>query len=126
MRKGSAKCQRYGEVKHGVGGPRTVTSACSAQNSARRADAGTSPGGTGTSPDRSPAWSGTTRGLAVDLSRPETIATALVDVEEVDNLVISAIEQGVNSLADFDIAEAIMVIGAAFILAVYLIGASGS
>jgi NAD(P)-dependent dehydrogenase (short-subunit alcohol dehydrogenase family) len=50
---------------------------------------------------------GTTRGLAVDLSRPETIATALVDVGEVDNLVISAMEQGVNSLADFDIAEAI-------------------
>jgi NAD(P)-dependent dehydrogenase (short-subunit alcohol dehydrogenase family) len=50
---------------------------------------------------------GMTRGLAVDLSRPETIATALVDVGEVDNLVISAIEQGVNSLADFDIAEAI-------------------
>jgi NAD(P)-dependent dehydrogenase (short-subunit alcohol dehydrogenase family) len=49
---------------------------------------------------------GTTRGLAVDLSRPETIATALVDVGKVDNLVISAIEQGVNSLADFDIAEA--------------------
>ncbi|MFJ2031118.1 SDR family NAD(P)-dependent oxidoreductase [Streptosporangium sp. NPDC087985] len=50
---------------------------------------------------------GTTRGLAVDLSRPETIAAALVDVREVDNLVISAIAQGVNSLADFDIAEAI-------------------
>jgi NAD(P)-dependent dehydrogenase (short-subunit alcohol dehydrogenase family) len=50
---------------------------------------------------------GTTRGLAVDLSRPETIAAALVDVREVDNLVISAIAQGVNSLADFNIAEAI-------------------
>jgi NAD(P)-dependent dehydrogenase (short-subunit alcohol dehydrogenase family) len=50
---------------------------------------------------------GTTRGLAVDLSRPETIAAALVDVREVDNLVITAIEQGVNSLADFDIAAAI-------------------
>ncbi|WP_433420945.1 SDR family oxidoreductase [Microtetraspora malaysiensis] len=50
---------------------------------------------------------GTTRGMAVDLSRPETIAAALVDVREVDNLVISAIAQGVNSLADFDIAEAI-------------------
>jgi NAD(P)-dependent dehydrogenase (short-subunit alcohol dehydrogenase family) len=50
---------------------------------------------------------GTTRGLAVDLSRPETIAAALVDVREVDNLVVSATGQGVNSLADFNIAEAI-------------------
>jgi NAD(P)-dependent dehydrogenase (short-subunit alcohol dehydrogenase family) len=50
---------------------------------------------------------GTTRGLAVDLSRPETIAAALADVREVDNLVISAIEQGVNSLADFDVAAAV-------------------
>jgi NAD(P)-dependent dehydrogenase (short-subunit alcohol dehydrogenase family) len=50
---------------------------------------------------------GTTRGLAVDLSRPETIAAALADVREVDNLVISAITQGVNSLADFDIGKAI-------------------
>jgi NAD(P)-dependent dehydrogenase (short-subunit alcohol dehydrogenase family) len=50
---------------------------------------------------------GTTRGLAVDLSRPETIDTALGDVREVDNVVITAIEQGVNSLADFDIAQAI-------------------
>ncbi|MCW2912138.1 MAG: hypothetical protein JWN52_206 [Actinomycetia bacterium] len=53
---------------------------------------------------------GTTRGLAVDLSRPETIAAALADVREVDNLVISAIEQSVNSLADFDIAEAIQTV----------------
>jgi NAD(P)-dependent dehydrogenase (short-subunit alcohol dehydrogenase family) len=50
---------------------------------------------------------GTTRGLGVDLSRPETIAAALADVGEVDHLVISATEQGVNSLADFDIAQAI-------------------
>jgi NAD(P)-dependent dehydrogenase (short-subunit alcohol dehydrogenase family) len=50
---------------------------------------------------------GTTRGLGVDLSRPETIAAALVDVREVDNLVITAIGQGFNTFADFDIAEAI-------------------
>ncbi|MCW2883929.1 MAG: hypothetical protein QOE54_5219 [Streptosporangiaceae bacterium] len=50
---------------------------------------------------------GTTRGLGVDLSRPETIAAALADVREADNLVISATGQAVNSLADFDIDEAI-------------------
>ncbi|MFC5200265.1 hypothetical protein [Streptomyces kaempferi] len=33
---------------------------------------------------------GLTRGLAVDLSQPETIAAALGDVREVDNLVITA------------------------------------
>ncbi|MFJ7945125.1 SDR family NAD(P)-dependent oxidoreductase [Streptomyces sp. NPDC096354] len=49
---------------------------------------------------------GLTRGLALDLSQPETIAAALDDVQAVDNLVITAIKQGVNSLADFDIAAA--------------------
>lgn len=50
---------------------------------------------------------GHTRGLAIDLSQPETIADALANVAEVDNLVITAIEQGVNSLKDFDIALAV-------------------
>ncbi|WP_030924743.1 SDR family oxidoreductase [Streptomyces sp. NRRL B-24720] len=50
---------------------------------------------------------GLTRGLALDLSQPETIAAALRDVHAVDNLVITAIKQGVNSLADFDIAAAV-------------------
>lgn len=50
---------------------------------------------------------GLTRGLALDLSQPETIAAALDDVHAVDNLVITAIKQGVNSLADFDIAAAV-------------------
>ena len=50
---------------------------------------------------------GWTRGLAIDLSRPETIADDLADVAEVDNLVITAIEQGANSLRAFDIALAI-------------------
>src|SRR4051794_20867301 len=50
---------------------------------------------------------GSTRGLAVDLSRPQTIADDLADVAEVDNLVITAIEQGANSLKAFDIGLAI-------------------
>jgi NAD(P)-dependent dehydrogenase (short-subunit alcohol dehydrogenase family) len=50
---------------------------------------------------------GLTRGLAIDLSRPETIADDLADVAEVDNLVITAIEQGANSLRAFDIALAV-------------------
>lgn len=47
------------------------------------------------------------RGLAVDLSRPETISAGLAGVTAVDNLVITAIHQAVNSLADFDITSAI-------------------
>jgi NAD(P)-dependent dehydrogenase (short-subunit alcohol dehydrogenase family) len=50
------------------------------------------------------------RGLAVDLSRPETIAAALAEVDAVDHLVITAIEQGPNSIRDFDVAAAIRVI----------------
>ena len=50
---------------------------------------------------------GATRGLAIDLARPETIANDLADVAEVDNLVITAIEQGANSLKAFDIALAV-------------------
>jgi NAD(P)-dependent dehydrogenase (short-subunit alcohol dehydrogenase family) len=50
---------------------------------------------------------GRTRGLAVDLASPETIADALADVGEVDRLVITAIEQGVNSFREFDVAAAV-------------------
>lgn len=50
---------------------------------------------------------GLARGVSIDLSRPETIADDLADVAEVDNLVITAIEQGANSLKAFDIALAI-------------------
>ncbi|MFF4958071.1 SDR family NAD(P)-dependent oxidoreductase [Streptomyces sp. NPDC001222] len=50
---------------------------------------------------------GTVRGLAVDLSRPETIEGALVDVPEADNLVITAITEDFTTVADFDIAKAV-------------------
>jgi NAD(P)-dependent dehydrogenase (short-subunit alcohol dehydrogenase family) len=53
---------------------------------------------------------GATRGLAVDLSRPETIEAALADIAEVDHLVITAIEQGANTLRNFDIAAAVRVV----------------
>ncbi|WP_055490554.1 SDR family oxidoreductase [Streptomyces sp. TP-A0356] len=50
---------------------------------------------------------GTVRGLALDLSRPETIDGALVDVREVDNLVIGAMAEDFTTVADFDIAKAV-------------------
>ena len=50
---------------------------------------------------------GGARGLPVDLAKPETIEAALAEILEVDHLVVTAIEQGVNSLRDFDIAAAV-------------------
>ena len=50
------------------------------------------------------------RGLAVDLARPETIEPALRSVEQVDHLVITAIEQGLSTLRGFDIPQAIRVV----------------
>jgi NAD(P)-dependent dehydrogenase (short-subunit alcohol dehydrogenase family) len=53
---------------------------------------------------------GSTRGLALDLVRPETIAEALADVTDVDNLVITAIEQVPNSIRELDIAAAVRLV----------------
>ena len=53
---------------------------------------------------------GHTRGLALDLVHPQTIADALADVAEVDNLVITAIEQTPNSIRELDIAAAVRVV----------------
>ncbi|MBM7494170.1 NAD(P)-dependent dehydrogenase (short-subunit alcohol dehydrogenase family) [Micromonospora luteifusca] len=50
---------------------------------------------------------GATRGLAVDLSQPNTIASAFGEVTEVDHLVITATSQTPNSLGDFDVDAAV-------------------
>jgi len=50
---------------------------------------------------------GGTRGVALDLARPETIEEALTGVGEVDNLVITAIEQAVNTVREFNITQAV-------------------
>ncbi|MFI5910665.1 SDR family NAD(P)-dependent oxidoreductase [Dactylosporangium sp. NPDC051541] len=47
------------------------------------------------------------RGLAVDLAEPDSIAAALADVTEVDNLVITASDPTPNTIADFSTAQAI-------------------
>ena len=49
---------------------------------------------------------GRTRGLAVDLARPEAIAAALAGIGPVKSLVIAAIERDDNSVRKFDIARA--------------------
>jgi NAD(P)-dependent dehydrogenase (short-subunit alcohol dehydrogenase family) len=50
------------------------------------------------------------RGIAADLAQPESLASALADVKEVDNLVITAIDQVVNTMRQFDVAAAIRVV----------------
>ncbi|WP_405062663.1 SDR family oxidoreductase [Kribbella sp. NBC_01505] len=47
------------------------------------------------------------RGLAIDLTRPESIDKALAEVGELDSLVITAIEQYSNTVQDFSIEDAI-------------------
>jgi NAD(P)-dependent dehydrogenase (short-subunit alcohol dehydrogenase family) len=48
--------------------------------------------------------------LAFDLAEPETIADALADVDEVDDLVISAIERDANHLVTYDLRAAIRLV----------------
>jgi NAD(P)-dependent dehydrogenase (short-subunit alcohol dehydrogenase family) len=43
-------------------------------------------------------------GLAMDLTEPETIADALVDLDRIDHLVIASAEGYSNSVRDFDVA----------------------
>lgn len=50
---------------------------------------------------------GATSGLAVDLSQPETISSALSSVTEVDQLVLTAMDPIPNSLAEFDVNNAV-------------------
>ncbi|MFF1815673.1 SDR family oxidoreductase [Kribbella sp. NPDC058245] len=47
------------------------------------------------------------RGLAIDLTAPETIEKALAEVGELDHLVITAIEQSGNTVKSFSIEDAI-------------------
>jgi NAD(P)-dependent dehydrogenase (short-subunit alcohol dehydrogenase family) len=50
---------------------------------------------------------GRTRGIALDLARPEEIAGRLADVGQVQSLVIAAIERDQNTVRDYNVARAI-------------------
>ncbi|MGY6021907.1 SDR family oxidoreductase [Streptomyces spinosirectus] len=50
---------------------------------------------------------GGTRGLALDLARPETISDSLADVADLDHLVITAVGQAANTLDKFSISDAV-------------------
>ncbi len=53
---------------------------------------------------------GSTRGIALDLAEPETIAGRLADVPDVEHLVLAAIERDFNSVKDYDIAAALRLV----------------
>ena len=46
------------------------------------------------------------RGVALDISEPETVAASLSDIERVDGLVLAAIERDANSIKDYAIDRA--------------------
>jgi NAD(P)-dependent dehydrogenase (short-subunit alcohol dehydrogenase family) len=49
---------------------------------------------------------GKAHGVGIDLTQPDRIGAALADVGPVAHLVLSAIDRGVNSIAEFDLAQA--------------------
>jgi NAD(P)-dependent dehydrogenase (short-subunit alcohol dehydrogenase family) len=53
---------------------------------------------------------GSTRGLALDLADPHSIAERLAGVEDVRHLVLAAIERDTNSVRDYDIAGALRLV----------------
>jgi NAD(P)-dependent dehydrogenase (short-subunit alcohol dehydrogenase family) len=53
---------------------------------------------------------GSTRGIGFDLAEPHTIAERLADVEDVEYLVLAAIERDVNKVREYDIAAALRLV----------------
>jgi NAD(P)-dependent dehydrogenase (short-subunit alcohol dehydrogenase family) len=53
---------------------------------------------------------GSTRGLGFDLAEPHTIAGALTDVDDVEFLVLAAIERDVNKVREYDISSALRLV----------------
>jgi NAD(P)-dependent dehydrogenase (short-subunit alcohol dehydrogenase family) len=53
---------------------------------------------------------GSTRGLGFDLAQPHTIAGALAGVEDVDHLVLAAIERDVNKIREYEIDAALRLV----------------
>jgi NAD(P)-dependent dehydrogenase (short-subunit alcohol dehydrogenase family) len=53
---------------------------------------------------------GSTRGIALDLTEPETIADGLADVGDVEFLVLAAIERDSNTVVDYNIAAAMRLV----------------
>lgn len=64
----------------------------------------------GRDPDRAAAVAGElggkSRGVGLDLTQPDRIGSDLAEVGQVDHLVLSGIDRGVNSVAEYDLAQA--------------------
>ncbi|MGH9214477.1 MAG: SDR family oxidoreductase [Acidimicrobiales bacterium] len=77
----------------------------------RRADEGSRVWLTGRDPQGAASVAkeigGDTRGLALELAEPTTIAAALAEVDDVDHLVIAAVDRDANTAKDYDIAAAV-------------------
>jgi NAD(P)-dependent dehydrogenase (short-subunit alcohol dehydrogenase family) len=53
---------------------------------------------------------GSTRGIGLDLAEPNTIAGRLAEIDEVEFLVLAAIERDTNTVKDYDIAAAMRLV----------------
>jgi NAD(P)-dependent dehydrogenase (short-subunit alcohol dehydrogenase family) len=53
---------------------------------------------------------GSTRGIGFDLAEPHTIADRLAGVDQVDYLVLAAIERDINSVREYDVAAALRLV----------------
>jgi NAD(P)-dependent dehydrogenase (short-subunit alcohol dehydrogenase family) len=53
---------------------------------------------------------GSTRGIGLDLTEPQTLAERLADVGDVEFLVLAAIERDTNTVKDYDIAAALRLV----------------
>jgi NAD(P)-dependent dehydrogenase (short-subunit alcohol dehydrogenase family) len=53
---------------------------------------------------------GSSRGIGFDLAEPETIAGRLADVNDVEYLVLAAIERDTNSVREYDVAAALRLV----------------
>lgn len=99
---GSAIARAFAERGDDV----TVTSRDKAGAEAAAAEIGSGAREAARGADRE-AVAGTVQGLALDLARPQTIAASLADITEVDHLVVTAVGQAANTLADFDVTAAV-------------------
>jgi len=53
---------------------------------------------------------GSTRGIALDLAEPQTLAERLSDVGDVEHLVLAAIDRDSNTVKDYDVAAALRLV----------------
>jgi NAD(P)-dependent dehydrogenase (short-subunit alcohol dehydrogenase family) len=69
---------------------------------------------TGRDPERAQAAAkeigGSARGIGFDLAEPHTIAERLSDLQDVDYLVLAAIERDTNTVRDYDVAAALRLV----------------